>query len=69
MCIRDRIVGAALATDLAEAASAVLCIAYVYRKVPLLQLKKKEAHIDRGLLKLTLQHGSITALQLSLIHI
>ncbi len=59
------IVGAALATDLAEAASAVLCIAYVYRKVPLLQLKKKEAHIDRGLLKLTLQHGSITALQQS----
>ena len=42
------IVGAALATDLAEAASAVLCIAYVYRKVPLLQLKKKEAHIKRG---------------------
>ena len=64
-CLKMGIVGAALATDIAEAASALLCIAYVYRRVPLLQLKKNEAHIDRGLLKLTLQHGSITALQQS----
>lgn len=58
-------VGAALATVIAEAVSAALCIVYVYRKVPLLQLKRSDARIDRGLLKLTLQHGSITALQQS----
>lgn len=59
------VVGAALATVIAEAVSAALCIVYVYRKVPLLQLKRSDARIDRGLLKLTLQHGSITALQQS----
>lgn len=59
------VVGAALATVIAEAVSSALCIVYVYRKVPLLQLKRSDARIDRGLLKLTLQHGSITALQQS----
>ena len=59
------VTGAALATVIAEAVSAALCIAYVYRKVPLLQLKRSDARIDRGLLRLTLQHGSITALQQS----
>lgn len=55
--------GAALATVTAEALSAVLCIWFVYRKIPMLQLKKEEAAIDKKLLGLTLQHGSITALQ------
>lgn len=59
------VVGAALATVIAEAVSSALCIVYVYRKVPLLQLKRSDARIDRRLLKLTLQHGSITALQQS----
>ena len=59
------VVGAALATDIAEAVSAVLCVVYVYRKVPLLQLKREDIRMDRELLKLTLKHGSITALQQS----
>jgi putative MATE family efflux protein len=41
------IVCSATTTVIAEAASAILCIAYVYRKIPLLQLKKDEFHIDR----------------------
>jgi putative MATE family efflux protein len=57
--------GAALSTIIAEAASAVLCIWHVYRKVPLLQLGKKDFRLDRDLLGLTLRHGSITALQQS----
>ncbi len=57
--------GAALSTVIAEAASAALCIWHVYRKVPLLQLEKKDLRIDKGLLRLTLQQGSITALQQS----
>ena len=79
MCIRDRInvlldfvfvagfgmgvLGAALATDIAESSSAFLCIFYIYRKVPLLQLTPKEMHMDRDLLRLTLENGSVTALQ------
>ncbi len=59
------VVGAALATIIAEAVSAILCICYVYKKIPLLQLKREELHIDKVLLKQTLQYGSITALQQS----
>lgn len=59
------VVGAALATVLAEAASAVLCTAYIYRKVPLLRLERKDAHVDGELLRLTLKHGAVTALQQS----
>ncbi len=59
------IVCSAATTVVAEALSAVLCIWYVYKKVPLLQLKPSEFRIDKGLLKQTLQYGSVTALQQS----
>lgn len=59
------VTGAALATVIAEGSSAVLCICYVYRYVPLLQIRRNDFKMDRGLLKRTLQHGSITALQQS----
>ena len=59
------IVCSAVTTVAAEALSAILCIVYVYRKIPLLQLKPGEFQIDRALLKQTLQYGSITALQQS----
>ncbi len=58
-------VGAGVATVLSQAVSALLCVWYVYRKVPLLQLRPGELKMDRELLRLTLQHGSITALQQS----
>ncbi len=58
-------VGAGIATVLSQAMSALLCVWYVYRRVPLLQLRPGELKMDRELLKLTLQHGSITALQQS----
>lgn len=57
--------GAALSTVIAEAASAGLCIWHVYRKVPLLRLRRQDFRMDRDLLRLTLRHGSITALQQS----
>ncbi len=57
------VVGAALATDIAEACSAIFCIIYVYKNVPLLRLTKNDIKMDKYLLKKTLQHGSITALQ------
>lgn len=59
------VLGAALSTDIAEACSAIFCIIYIYKKVPLLQLTKNDIKSDRNLLKKTLQHGSITALQQS----
>lgn len=55
----------AVTTVVAEALSAVLCVAYVYRKIPLLQLKKGEFKVDGELLRQTLQYGSVTALQQS----
>ncbi|MSS09894.1 MATE family efflux transporter [Clostridium sp. WB02_MRS01] len=57
--------GAALATDIAEAVSALLCISYIYKKVPLLKLKPKDVRIDRELLSLTVKQGAVTALQQS----
>lgn len=59
------IICSATTTVIAEALSAILCIIYVYRKIPLLQLKPSEFRIDRGLLKQTLQYGGVTALQQS----
>lgn len=59
------IVCSAVTTVIAEAVSAGLSIWYVYQKIPYLQLRKGEFCIDRGLLKTTLQYGSVTALQQS----
>lgn len=59
------IVCSAATTVIAEAVSAGLSIWYVYRKIPLLQLRRGEFGIDQGLLKQTLQYGSVTALQQS----
>jgi len=59
------IVCSAVTTVVAEALSAILCIFYVYRNIPLLQLRPGEFQLDRSLLKQTLQYGSVTALQQS----
>lgn len=59
------IVCSAVTTVIAEAVSAGLSIWYVYRKIPMLQLRRDEFHMDRELLKTTLQFGSVTALQQS----
>jgi len=59
------VVGAALATDSAEACSALFCIIYIYKKVPLLRMSKSDMKIDKDLLKKTLKLGSVTALQQS----
>ncbi|MCC8027235.1 MAG: MATE family efflux transporter [Clostridium sp.] len=59
------IVCSAVTTVIAEAASAFLCIGYVYKKIPMLQLKRGEFAMDPLLLKQTLRYGSVTALQQS----
>lgn len=57
------IICSALTTVIAQAISAILCIIYVYGKVPILKLYPSEFKIDRELLKETLKYGSVTALQ------
>lgn len=59
------IVCSAVTTVAAEAVSAGLSVWYVYHRVPLLQLRRGEFKVDKGLLKTTLQYGSVTALQQS----
>jgi putative MATE family efflux protein len=59
------VAGAGLSTDIAEACSAIFCIIYIYKKVPLIRLSKEDIKLDKNLLKKTLQQGSITALQQS----
>lgn len=59
------IVCSATTTVIAEAVSAGLSVWYVYHKIPLLQLRRGEFKVDKGLLKTTLQFGSVTALQQS----
>lgn len=53
----------AVTTTVAQMVSALLCFAYIYRKVPMLSLKPREIKVDRNLLKTTLSYGSVTALQ------
>jgi putative MATE family efflux protein len=62
---RMGVVGAALATDIAEACSALFCIIYIYKKIPLLRLGRSDIKIDKNLLKKTIQYSSVTALQQS----
>ncbi len=63
--LRLGVVGAGLATVLAEGTSAVLCAVYIYARIPLLRLRPAELRIDPGLLRKTLASGGVTALQQS----
>lgn len=59
------IVCSAVTTVAAQAVSAGLCAIYIFRRIPLLHLRREEWRIDGGLLRTTLRYGSITALQQS----
>ena len=56
------VAGAALATVIAQAVSAGMCL-YLMRRIPPLRLSRRELRIDRALLKETLSIGTVTALQ------
>ena len=55
--------GAGLATILAQAVSALLCLRFVNCHVPILRFPLKALRIDRSLARKTLSYGGITALQ------
>ncbi|NLZ80338.1 MAG: MATE family efflux transporter [Clostridiales bacterium] len=57
------VAGAAYSTIIAQAFSAIACIIYVYKKVPLLQVKGKQWKVDVILLKKTVNYSWATAMQ------
>ena len=59
------VVGAAMATIIAECISALMCFIYVFRHVPILKLGMRDLKMDKQMLKLTIQNGAVTALQQS----
>nr|WP_330414408.1 MATE family efflux transporter [Lachnotalea glycerini] len=63
------VTGAAFATIIAESLSCILCIRYVYRKIPLLQLKLNEFVFDRALIKKTVSYSWATAMQQTILQI
>ena len=60
---RMGVVGAGLATVIAEALSALFCLIYVYRKVPILHINKGNVRFHKELFLKTLSYGGATALQ------
>ena len=56
------VTGAAAATVISQAASALLCLALM-RRMPVFVFSREEMRIDRPLLRETLRIGSVTALQ------
>ncbi len=59
------VVGAATATVISQGLSALMCFLYVTRRVPLLSIGWRDLRIDRSMMKITIQHGALTALQQS----
>lgn len=57
------VAGAAYSTIIAQAFSAIACMIYVYKRVPLLQVKKNQWKVDGVLLKKTLHYSWATAMQ------
>ncbi len=57
------VIGAAVATVIAEAISALLCMIYVWREIPILNFKRGEFVFDRALLKGTVNYSSVSAMQ------
>lgn len=63
------VAGSAVATVIAQGISSVLCIAYVYIKIPMIRLGFKELVVDKPLLRRTIQFSWVTALQQTCLYI
>ena len=61
--------GAAYATVIAEFLSALFCLIYVYKEIPILKFKRQEFVFDRSLLRQTITYSSVTAMQQITLHI
>lgn len=63
------VVGAGLATIIAESFSSILCIVYVYKKVSFLHLSAKEMVFDKTLIGKTVAYSWATAMQQTVLQI
>lgn len=63
------VVGAALATIIAESVSCILCMIYIYKKVPFLHLGLKEMIYDKTLIGKTIHYSWATAMQQTVLQI
>lgn len=63
------IAGAACATVIAEALSALFCIIYVRKRIPMLKYTRHEFVFDRSLLRETVTYSSVAAMQQITLHI
>lgn len=61
--------GAGLATAIAEATSCILCMIYIYKKVPFIHIKVKELIFDKTLIGKTLNYSWATAMQQTVLQI
>lgn len=57
------VTGAGIATVMAEGLSAILCLVYIYNKVPLLHLTAADFILEKELVKNTISYGGVTAIQ------
>lgn len=61
--------GAAYATVISQAVSAILCAVYIYCKVPLLRIHVREFKIDMALLAQTARYSSVSAVQQTFLYV
>lgn len=67
--LKQGVHGAAISTVISEGLSVLLCLIYIKKKVPILDLKKKWLVFDPKMLKKTIAYGFVTALQQSTVQI
>jgi putative MATE family efflux protein len=67
--LKQGVHGAAISTVISEGLSVLLCLIYIKKKVPILDLKKKWLVFDPKMLKKTITYGFVTALQQSTVQI
>jgi len=63
------IAGAACATVIAEALSALFCIIYVRKRIPILKYTRHEFVFDRTLLRETINYSSVAGMQQITLHV
>jgi putative MATE family efflux protein len=66
---KQGVAGAALATVIAEAFSALFCIMYVRYYIPFLKFEKSEFVFDRDLLKIITSYSSVAGMQQITLHL
>jgi putative MATE family efflux protein len=63
------VAGSAIATVISQGVSSVLCVLYIYFKIPFISLKRSELIMEKSLVKMTIQYSWIAALQQTCLYI